>query len=729
MTNCELALTAQGQENISETIECLITAASEIANASEADFNKIKNKKWYNRLWELITFNKDNQKIQARGVGNLSKLTEIVTKAIVFVSKQSTENSELLDQAIEKIDSNLERIETLTDIQERIVKAIQEIKWGYKKRLTISELSDHKRSAMSAVFFKYIKSLRDDIVGKPFSQKIFSLVYVDSVSTDVNYSILDSFNDDETVLLYRLIQSYYYTATNKLDDESEILDHLKISRKDERTVKADIQDTIKFLGVEYYINSLIAEDNYDYIDDDLIEWIEEFNDLEEEDENQESDFVVFEDITISSMMNITEGETLEYRNKNIKIESLIHCLGTLVFENCNITYNVANTNKNSEIIVENNATLIANNSTFICQSKTKKAFINSKGRSLIYFDHCKFIDCNYFVGSSIKEFTLVNSEMINCGDSFADIYGLYYSDKITCHIEGNIITNEVLQSFNKPNRRENIVLFKIYSISKESSVITNNLVIQHSNFKDGFDADTKVIYFKIDDGIISNCTFKGAENCVDALEVYDCVFKSCTSPVDIQENGKLTNCYFFNCTSSIYAGRYTTISHSKFIGCKSNLLTGSHWGGITVEYCEFIDHINTAERYTKNSIVLERNGDKKSRSNKIKSCIFDGCTLGENYLIATGCFEKPKGFIIYVEDCNFRNIKSKSRDKKIIREHDYYYGLFDRKIDIYAISVCNCVGIEKVNQEDCIATKAVRDAACELEYKIGANLNKQKTTK
>ena len=62
MDNYELLLTEQAQENIEDTLATLITAAQEIASASEKDFEKIKAKKWYKRLWELITFNNDNQK-------------------------------------------------------------------------------------------------------------------------------------------------------------------------------------------------------------------------------------------------------------------------------------------------------------------------------------------------------------------------------------------------------------------------------------------------------------------------------------------------------------------------------------------------------------------------------------------------------------------------------------------------------------------------------------------
>ena len=64
MEKYEFSLTTYAQDNIGETLEILLSAAHDIASAQEQDFEKLKEKKWYNRLWEIITFNKDNQKLQ-----------------------------------------------------------------------------------------------------------------------------------------------------------------------------------------------------------------------------------------------------------------------------------------------------------------------------------------------------------------------------------------------------------------------------------------------------------------------------------------------------------------------------------------------------------------------------------------------------------------------------------------------------------------------------------------
>ena len=68
MDNYELLLSKEAEENIDEAITTLVSAAQDIANKSEQDFERIKEKKWYKRLWELVTFSKDNEKIQAHSI-------------------------------------------------------------------------------------------------------------------------------------------------------------------------------------------------------------------------------------------------------------------------------------------------------------------------------------------------------------------------------------------------------------------------------------------------------------------------------------------------------------------------------------------------------------------------------------------------------------------------------------------------------------------------------------
>lgn len=729
MTNYELLLTSSAEENLSETIQCLTEAVAEISAATEKDFETIKNKKWYKRLWELITFSKNNQKIQARGVANLAKLSEIIMKAVVLVSKQSADTALLLKESIDQINCNLEKIELLTDYQIKLAKAVKEIKRGYKERLSVSDLNSEKQNAMSAVFFKYIKSLDESIVKNIWSQHIFGLIYSPSAPADINYQILDSFNDDETILLYRLIQSYYYVSTNEFDEDSELIDHFRISRKDEKIIKSDIEDTIKFLGIDYYISSLTDGFEDSLVDEELIEWSDDDEESikEESDESKEPYFIIFEDLKISSITNVESGETLEYKNKNIIIESIINCKGKIIFDCCNITYN--SSSRNSEIILSDSASLVANNCTFYCKGNTDKLFIKSTDyKSCISFDHCKFNDCSHFVGDYIKEFTLVNSQILNCANEFVKLF--FYHDEDICNISDNVILNEKLSAFNKPD--ESFLPITLFDIHQPCDVnmdlsICNNSVTQKKEFRELLDNNQKIIYFDIHNGTISNCTFYGTDKCVEnAIKVENCIFRNCNSPISSGENEKyranIKKCFFRNCTNALDVRSDTTVSNCKFYSCKGKLINGwsAFEGGVVIEFCEFLNHQNIGKNYRDSSILLRRSKKSKSNSNDIKNCVFDGCVLSENYLITSACSEKPHNIVCYVQNCEFRNCKSRRNDNKIIREYDFYYGFLDSKNEFKAINTYDCTGLNKVNKEGSICDPSTKEAVLAFAESIDA---------
>ena len=62
MDELKISLSPEAEQNTDEAIQCLIEAASQIFASSEKDFQAMKNTKWYQRLWKLITFSKDNEK-------------------------------------------------------------------------------------------------------------------------------------------------------------------------------------------------------------------------------------------------------------------------------------------------------------------------------------------------------------------------------------------------------------------------------------------------------------------------------------------------------------------------------------------------------------------------------------------------------------------------------------------------------------------------------------------
>ena len=135
-----------------EQFAYLVEATNEIFTASEKDFEKMKSKKWYNRLWELITFSKDNEKVIVSNISNLSKLQEIVMKALLQLSDKNADIAEI-------VKSNAEKLEIISNNQYAIVREIENLKYGFDKEITLQEVSENKRYIIINTLLKYVEFL------------------------------------------------------------------------------------------------------------------------------------------------------------------------------------------------------------------------------------------------------------------------------------------------------------------------------------------------------------------------------------------------------------------------------------------------------------------------------------------------------------------------------------------------------------------------------------------
>lgn len=278
MEQYKLELTQQGKENLTDTINTLMEAAQEIANSSEKDFEQMKSKKWYKRLWEVVTFSKNNQKTTARGVSNLAKLTEIIMKAIVLLANHSEETAKLVSEALNDIENLEGRLEELSLNFKKLALEVKKLKYNYKKSLTLDNLNAEERDIVGSIFAKYTRlCFANGITPNDASRNLYAFAMEgDIVEEDIDVSThLDKLNPDVQKLLYRLNQSYYYLITGEFDD-SDYFDDFSVSVKDIKLIRRHIEETVIFSGAENYAKTLVPDDTlYDLIDYDGLVFEEE----------------------------------------------------------------------------------------------------------------------------------------------------------------------------------------------------------------------------------------------------------------------------------------------------------------------------------------------------------------------------------------------------------------------------------------------------------------------
>lgn len=151
-----LYLSHQAKENPQETMYVLRQAAAEAFSESEHNFEVMRNKQWNKRLFEILTFSRNNEKMLAKNIESLSKLQEIIIKAMLLMSVQNTEISGDIRNLLESHNSLAEKVKLIATTQNKLENRLIELEYGGKRELLISELEKHKKPIVIGVYTAFV---------------------------------------------------------------------------------------------------------------------------------------------------------------------------------------------------------------------------------------------------------------------------------------------------------------------------------------------------------------------------------------------------------------------------------------------------------------------------------------------------------------------------------------------------------------------------------------------
>ena len=691
MDEWKIGLTQEAIDDPQGAMQALIEAANNICADSQQDFQALKGTKWYKRLWNLITFSKDNEKKLARGVANLAKLQEVVMKALLLLVGQSAETAEIARQNSITLDELSKKLAVTKNVQVGITRELERIKSGVATSLSFDELSsDTKLIIVNAIFALAEVIPQKTSLGQEYLSAMMQAAHCTSsdVQDGIDFDYMGDFKTKESQLAYSIAMEYVFLTTGGFNCDSEIIECISISKRNAESVCMQIKRTVGVLGDESLLNRFEDGDDYIFVAEDFVEW------YVEEDET-ESEVVVpeIEVLNIDNMVHIAPGATVSYQYKEIHLNSLINCSGTLQFNECIIEYNE---NKNfANIILNAGAQVHATNCVFKCKKADEKHFVSLANDCCATFDKCVFVDCSYFLISDNERSTLTitNSEFYNCA---ALIQHGYYAGAFR-------LTNAKITMDNKCKydfEHHYSAIFKIEC--KEARV--DNVDVSSTTGK-------TPILFDIVNGIVINSSFEGIRgDIISAQIVENCVFENCFGGSHLianylSYNGEkhIKSCVFENCTRIASVGCNAVISQCKFVNCANELIIATD-NGVEIIYCEFINYKNTATDQQQGkedsdpSSAIRMFTEKHKPRSRIKKCVFDGVDINEGFLISPSISGKVSENTIQVSGCDFRNCSTKRQGGKIIKTYGWYFNLFDSVRNDLAVTVDDCRGLDNVKQ-------------------------------
>lgn len=704
----ELVLNTELYSGKEDDYDSLKAAIQGLMTASQEQFESIKQEKWYNRVFDMITFSKKEEKRLAEQIGTLAQAQQIFVELLLRLSNNDYNISKIILDSM----SDIQKLQEQDIYLLGRIKCLENQVLGIKPDMDINRLAEKEKRILCACLYK----ISDKNAENSNEQKLFANEVVNYLAVDVQMenpmSMLQEICNESKRIILACCMEYIFLKSCSEEGYDEYLDFIEefdFGNKTINEIKKQIASLYKLRGSEgFYTKYQVS--NFENIEDTFII---EFDNMEEN--SQEVDIELTEE-NITSILQIKRDENKVYSNKEIHISTYINCEGNIEFNNCVIYYN--ETDAGDEITVKKGGNISILDSVIVCKGIDRKPFILCEGDNKIVIESTTFIDCSDFMKATNGcSFVMNNCKIQNCLDRFLDI-------NIGKKESSNIINNVVLQNdinelyFNDTKGILEDDMISISSYGDGSVHFVGNVIYEEESYrlkrnklKKSY-THFRYIYAPI--AVVQNCSFLGLSSGLWLSNIKECSFENCTEGIYAQKgwesNSKdpvIDDCVFINCTNVIYADNDTKITNCQFVSCYNSLISSSSfWGGIRVEFCQFSNIKNLPDNNARvgfeqerSCIMFRRAKEASSKANYLKKCIFEGVSIDKNFLIAATGYEKPYDTVTYIEDCDFRNCETKRGSGKIIKEYIYYDTLFKKNQEFHANKLNNCRGLDRINKE------------------------------
>ena len=677
----------------------LQSAVQQLTTKSDAQFEELKNEKWFHRIFNMVVCPRKNNIRMAEQITSLAQAQGILIEILVRLADQDANIAGMVMQSQSDIRALAQNSAYL---QERLY-LLEDKSYGIKEKENLKDLNSQQRNILSGCLNEASK-----LYAMPSDeQRLYANELLNYLNADAQVANLEDALDDlednakRKILSCAITYMYLYDHTAESmeqDEQEDFIDLFDLGRKTIKSLKQQTVDTYRLRGVDGCIDRYITapieitEETPFEVElpepkaaDGASEAQAEENGEEAIDTNAPREKLVLS----GSIQN--DGETI-YKDKDIHFSSAImNCKGTVRFINCTIHYN----EDESRIYLSSGTALEIASSTVICHGNCKSGgyfirtvedsvgnAVKSRTAGSCTVKNSDFVACVGFLKGSYESFLFDKNKVIGSCSDF-----LYLSIENKARISGSRFflpdkpTFEAKDENNRPGDafihcRGKKVLF-INNVFKGEKLSENSYMEEHYIY-----AILGSAWLSFEDewenGTVAYCTFQQMSRCVYNIgNVRSCVFEKCREAIK-ECTSEISESRFEECEKAIVdVCAKAVVSNCQFIHCKGEkLLTTRGNSQVTIQDCEF-SNIRWEERefrsYTWQSMIViglaEKNFANADRPSRINRCIFNGICIVPNepgkvqkkensaYLIAVNIenyakFKYPRA---EVTDCTFVN--------------------------------------------------------------------------
>ena len=410
-----------------------------------------------------------------------------------------------------------------------------------------------------------------------------------------------------------------------------------------------------------------------------------------------------DELTIESTLRVTQGEEKIFRNRKIIINGLIISDGSLIFENCVLTYQWG---LETGIVLKNKASLIMRNCKVICEQHAKRLrlrdryFVMIESKAAVSCYETELLNCINFVGPGDEAEVVFDNCRLFDPFNFCD---LGFKTRFA-------VLNSAIRFSRTPS---------IFSESFRSFGFGNVFRMQDCSIEGpqgGMDKEDCPV-FMIRGGEVTGCKFVGVNNCIaGAKKVTHCEFRQCKQLISYDygspEGGAvISDCLFDDCENVISKlPRQSTVEKCRFVRCKENLINNCYYtdtepatsgNDVTVESCAFID-LTGHDCHFGVSLAFIRGAN--SDGSIVKNCLFDRIQLTQGFLIAGRVDNATQSGAVQIENCDFQHWATQNDTGRLIQTHSDVCATESKDslpVTVESVVITNCRGIDQIKQEGC----------------------------
>ena len=654
----------------------LQSAVQQLTTKSDAQFEELKNEKWFHRIFNMVVCPRKNNIRMAEQITSLAQAQGILIEILVRLADQDANIAGMVMQSQSDIRALAQNSAYL---QERLY-LLEDKSYGIKENENLKDLNSQQRNILSGCLNEASK-----LYAMPSNeQRLYANELLNYLNADAQVANLEDALDDlednakRKILSCVITYMYLYDHTAESieqDEQEDFIDLFDLGRKTIKSLKQQTVDTYRLRGVDgcidRYITAPIEITEETPFEVELPEpkAAEGASEAQAEENGEEviDTNAPREKLVLSGSIQ-NDGETV-YKNKEIHFSSAImNCKGTVKFVNCTIHYNE---DKSSHIYLGDDTSFEIAYSTVICHGNclNDNYFIQTKANETV--ESCivkssEFVGCVGFIKGSYENFYFDHNRVIGSCSGFLYL-GINEKSKIINSrfllpdepvFETKDANNQICQYFvycaGENVSFDNNIFKGEKDVSDSSYMVKNYIRVIKGSAWIGYDDDTAM-------GEVSNCTFLRLNKCIENIgTVGGCIFEKCREAI-IECGYFVTENRFAECKSAIVdLCSRATLSNCQFIDCAGKELVTSRWNSqVTIQDCEFsnvsLSPVNSLEdiknydaeqlqKYifamipgkflvlnTKGVLIKIGGVDKKfanaNRPSKIERCIFNGVCI------------------------------------------------------------------------------------------------------